>query len=92
MSKALTTTAKHKGVNEHINSIGGNLRTKFSIHEGLNRYQATSAEGNSELIQLLDGLLGTSKHVDSGYCWWDIPPNKVITTVNAVIREFGVDA
>lgn len=76
---------------EQINITGGKLRSKFSIHQKPDGYHATSAKGNSELIQFLDGLkeLG-EKYEESNisYYWWKIKSSEVIFVMNAVIRKF----
>jgi hypothetical protein len=65
------------------------LKTKFSILQKCDGYFATSALGNSELIQFLDGLneLG-EKYEYNNYWWWKVGTNEVISVINAVIREF----
>ena len=73
----------------HFNITGGNLRSKFSILQKPGEYFATSAMGNSELIQFLDGLneLG-EKYEYNNYYWWKVDTDEVILVMNAVIREF----
>ncbi len=74
---------------EYCNITGGKLRTKFSILQKPDGYYATSALGNSELIQFLDGLGKVNdKCEDHGYYWWKIEASEVIYVMNAVIREF----
>jgi hypothetical protein len=82
--------AKTKGGRQQVNITGGRLRTKFSIHQKSDGYFATAAFGNSELIQLLEGLteLGGKKGNDNKYHWWEVAPNKLISVINAVICEF----
>ncbi len=67
------------------------LNTKFTIHEkNTGIYYATSATGNSELISFLDRLSYLQPKVEKsdGYYWWKVDPKKIITLMNAVIREF----
>ena len=83
--------AKNKGGRQQVNITGGHLRSKFSIHQKKDGYFATSAMGNSELVQFLDGLteLGEKQGNNNNYFWWDVSPNKVISVMTAVILEFG---
>jgi len=76
---------------EIYNSLkGGNLKSKFSIHERKSGYIATSASGNSELIKFLDGLVFLSNKQDDGnYSSWDVEPAKIISLQNAVMDYFG---
>ena len=82
--------AKTEGGKQQVNITGGRLRTKFSIHQKSDGYFATSAMGNSELIQFLDSLigLGEKRGNDNNYYWWEVDTNKVISVMTAVIREF----
>ena len=75
--------------NEQNNITGEGLRSKFSIHEYLDVYKATSANGNTELIIFLDTLPYLSNKCKSGgYIWWDIDPKKIISVQNAVMHKF----
>ncbi len=74
---------------EHFNITGRNLRTKFSILQKPDGYYATSAMGNSELIQFIDSLnAADEKREYNNYYWWKVDPNEIIAVMNAVIREF----
>ena len=75
---------------EPYNSIrGGRLKSKFTIHERVSGYKATSANGNAELVKFLDSLNYLSNKRDDGsYCWWDVEPTKVVSLQNAVMDNF----
>ena len=75
---------------EPYNSIrGGQLKSKFTIHERISGYFATSACGNTELIALLDSLdYLHNKRDDGNYCWWQVEPSRVISLQNAVMNKF----
>jgi|LWDU01.1.fsa_nt_gi hypothetical protein len=76
---------------EPYNSVrGGRLKSKFTIHERPSGYKATSANGNSELIQFLESLCYLSnKRNDGNYSWWDVDPTKIVTLQNAVMNNFN---
>lgn len=75
--------------NEQNNINGQGLTSKFSIHEYENKYEATSANGNTELIAFLNALPYLSfKRNDGRYTWWDIDPKKIISVQNAVMNKF----
>lgn len=82
--------AKTEGGRQQVNVTGGRLKSKFSIHQKSNGYFATSAMGNSELIQFLDRQtgLGEKQGNANNYYWWEVDTNKVISVMTAVIREF----
>jgi hypothetical protein len=76
-----------KGLYNNIS--GGSLTSKFSIHEQLNRYIATSASGNSELISYLESLTYLTNKTDNGnYISFDVDPAKIISLQNAVMDKF----
>ena len=75
--------------NEQININGEGLTSKFSIHEYQDGYEATSANGNTELIAFLNTLPYLSfKKNDRDYTWWYIDPQKIISVQNAVMNKF----
>jgi hypothetical protein len=87
-NKTLTIKSKFRG-GAQINLTGGQLDTKFSIVENPTSCRATAKDSNKPLTDLLDGLLGSERYESTGYWWWDVPRNQVISTITAVIDEFG---
>ncbi len=81
---------------EQIDIYGGDLCTKFSIHEyAANKpSQATAWFTNDKLRSFLDkqAFLGGKIKKPDNYWWWEIKDNhKVIYLINAVLKEFDSD-